>query len=293
MNSREEIAKKYFPCTCGEIYLSRNLTAPDCPFHAFDWDGAFEEYAQQSQPSGMSAEEVKEIAENHFKNTTWLEGTQEQDTKFGFRIGYMKAMKDFTIQNPSTASPAGAAEGASEGISKIREVMNWISQCVDEDHDLEVSEIKMIWNDLSDAISLIESTPHSSEGMAEALRECINHGAFTFYCNTNNCICCSECKMPLTQSEFKEKLASLSPGVEDGSGWVSLVDKLPDYGTIDVWVSEYHHKGRMPNVEYRKRDFHNKSDRFEAYMHTDSGMQWVDITNMVTHWRPLPAPPGE
>ena len=86
---------------------------------------------------------------------------------------------------------------------------------------------------------------------------------------------------------------SLSPGVEDGSGWVSLVDKLPDYGTIDVWVSEYHHKGRMPNVEYRKRDFHNKSDRFEAYMHTDSGMQWVDITNMVTHWRPLPAPPGE
>jgi hypothetical protein len=95
------------------------------------------------------------------------------------------------------------------------------------------------------------------------------------------------------QSWLERKLASLSPGVEDGSGWVSLVDKLPDYGTIDVWVSEYHHKGRMPNVEYRKRDFHNKSDRFEAYMHTDSGMQWVDITNMVTHWRPLPAPPGE
>ena len=94
------------------------------------------------------------------------------------------------------------------------------------------------------------------------------------------------------QEKYKKFIASLSPGVEDGSGWVSLVDKLPDYGTIDVWVSEYHHKGRMPNVEYRKRDFHNKSDRFEAYMHTDSGMQWVDITNMVTHWRPLPAPPG-
>lgn len=74
--------------------------------------------AQQPQPSGMSAEEVKEIAENHFKNTTWLEGTQEQDTKFGFRIGYMKAMKDFAIQNPSTASPAGAAEGASEGMAE-------------------------------------------------------------------------------------------------------------------------------------------------------------------------------
>lgn len=130
MNSREEIAKKYFPCTCGEIYLSRNLTAPDCPFHAFDWDGAFEEYAQQSQPSGMSAEEVKEIAENHFKNTTWLEGTQEQDTKFGFRIGYMKAMKDFTIQNPSTASPAGAAEGASEGMAGALRLLDTASNLV-------------------------------------------------------------------------------------------------------------------------------------------------------------------
>jgi hypothetical protein len=132
----------------------------------------------------------------------------------------------------------------------------------------------------------------ASEGMAEALRKDIFRldELRRFHIEPYNLGEMGEVSKIISRLS---KLASLSPGVEDGSGWVSLVDKLPDYGTIDVWVSEYHHKGRMPNVEYRKRDFHNKSDRFEAYMHTDSGMQWVDITNMVTHWRPLPAPPGE
>jgi hypothetical protein len=116
------------------------------------------------------------------------------------------------------AHQSGPSESSSEGISKIREVMNWISQCVDEDHDLEVSEIKMIWNDLSDAISLIESTPHSSEGMAEAwvieydndtgpgdeyFVEWFNvtNGEKSFRCNSKE------------DAEFL--LASLSPGVED------------------------------------------------------------------------------
>jgi hypothetical protein len=92
------------------------------------------------------------------------------------------------------------------------------------------------------------------------------------------------------QSWLERKLASLS---SPGSGWVNLVDELPNYGTIDVWVSDEYSKRRIPNSEYRQRDFYNKSDRFEAFMHTDDGMRWVDITNMVTHWRPLPAPPGE
>ena len=227
MKSKEE--KKYYPVECSGYWFIQsgpNYEDPDI----LDAEKVGEEraeknarliadllnahYAQQSQPSGMSAEEVKEIAENHFKNTTWLEGTQEQDTKFGFRIGYMKAMKDFAIQNPSTASPAGAAEGASEGISKIREVMNWISQCVDEDHDLEVSEIKMIWNDLSDAISLIESTPHSSEGMAEALRKDIFRldELRRFHIEPYNLGEMGEVSKIISRLS---KLASLSPGVED------------------------------------------------------------------------------
>ena len=120
----------------------------------------------------------------------------------------------------SESSPAGAAEGASEGISKIREVMNWISQCVDEDHDLEVSEIKMIWNDLSDAISLIESTPHSSEGMAGAVK-------FAKFLADNDYRPGSGNKhwfkwngmevdeTPLTLEQVYQIFASLSPGVED------------------------------------------------------------------------------
>ena len=120
---------------------------------------------------------------------------------------------------------------ASEGISKIRQVMNWISQCVDEDHDLEVSEIKMIWNDLSDAISLIESTPHSSEGMAEALakffaKECkvgdpllsiidsIYDDWKLVYDKLRIETSFSEAAIQANKFVI-EKYASLSPGVED------------------------------------------------------------------------------
>ena len=139
-----------------------------------------EEYAQQSQPSGMRWVRASDPPKN--SNPVYI--------RYKHAEGYAKTLGRYcngvwewcdteieaiypefvlTLEWLDESSPAGAAEGASEGISKIREVMNWISQCVDEDHDLEVSEIKMIWNDLSDAISLIESTPHSSEGMAEAL----------------------------------------------------------------------------------------------------------------------------
>ena len=191
------------------------------------------------------------------------------------------------------------SEGASEGISKIREVMNWISQCVDEDHDLEVSEIKMIWNDLSDAISLIESTPHSGEGIAEAVRECINHGAFTFYCNTNNCICCLECKMPLTQSELKEKLAFLSTGVDDGSRWVKVEDGLPE-ALETVWISN----GNGWTTLGCRSDYQQGDDgeliwcwcATNGTIYEEDGKIVAECEEDdwdVRHWRPLPAPPGE
>lgn len=41
---REKIAKKYVPCRCDEIYTSRGLTAPDCPFHSTDPEAAMDEY---------------------------------------------------------------------------------------------------------------------------------------------------------------------------------------------------------------------------------------------------------
>lgn len=117
MKSKEEIAKKYFPCTCGEIYLSRNLTAPDCPFHAFDWDGAFEEYAQQSQPSGMrwvrASERLPEDGVGMLKYV-WVRNIQT-------KAGCMQPLADYKkidgIENTEwldEPSPAGAAEGAND-----------------------------------------------------------------------------------------------------------------------------------------------------------------------------------
>lgn len=54
MNTAEDIAKKHFPCTCGEIYLSRNLTAPDCPYHSFDWESAMQEVAELAFDAGVT-----------------------------------------------------------------------------------------------------------------------------------------------------------------------------------------------------------------------------------------------
>lgn len=49
VKSAEEIAKEYIPCTCGEIYLSRKMKAPDCPLHSFDIETAMEAYGNQFQ----------------------------------------------------------------------------------------------------------------------------------------------------------------------------------------------------------------------------------------------------
>jgi hypothetical protein len=181
------------------------------------------------------------------------------------------------------------AEGASEGISKIRQVMNWISQCVDEDHDLEVSEIKMIWNDLSDAISLIESTPHSSEGMAEAVK-------FAKFLADNDYRPGSGNKhwfkwngmevdeTPLTLEQVYQIFASLSP---PGSGWVkvdySKPETLPEFG-LDVFV--YAPEEKDPFIIDH------------CFKGSDGNIYWDWCNNpdthkpTVTHWRPLPAPPG-
>jgi hypothetical protein len=45
--TKEDIAKKYVPCRCDTAYTSRNLTAPDCPYHSTDPEAAMDEYAKQ------------------------------------------------------------------------------------------------------------------------------------------------------------------------------------------------------------------------------------------------------
>ena len=189
------------------------------------------------------------------------------------------------------------SEGASEGISKIREVMNWISQCVDEDHDLEVSEIKMIWNDLSDAISLIESTPHSSEGMAEALakffaKECkvgdpllsiidsIYDDWKLVYDKLRIETSFSEAAIQANKFVI-EKYASLS---SPGSGWVSVEDAKPNGRLCAVlvcnnWAPE--HKRCT-----RTAIWFGQTNKF--FMDCDNAF----TAHEISHWQPLPAPPG-
>ncbi len=210
------------------------------------------EYAQQSQPSGMSAEEVKEIAENHFKNTTWLEGTQEQDTKFGFRIGYMKAMKDFAIQNPSTASPAGAAEGASEGMAEALAKF-FAKECKVGDPLLSI--IDSIYDDWKLVYDKLRIETSFSEAAIQANKFVI------------------------------EKYASLS---SPGSGWVkvdySKPETLPEFG-LDVFV--YAPEEKDPFIIDH------------CFKGSDGNIYWDWCKNpdthkpTVTHWRPLPTPPGE
>lgn len=70
--TKEEIAAKYIPCTCGEIYLSRNIVAPDCPLHAFAIEEAMEEYRSQSND-----QEIIEFVEHlgikgKFKDNEWF-----------------------------------------------------------------------------------------------------------------------------------------------------------------------------------------------------------------------------
>ena len=44
---KEKIAAKYIACTCGEMYKSRDMVAPDCAFCNEDWDEPMTEYAKE------------------------------------------------------------------------------------------------------------------------------------------------------------------------------------------------------------------------------------------------------
>lgn len=62
MSRLEEIALEYGLCNCDEAYKNRNLTAPDCPFHAFAVSEAMEQYAREvAQASLERASDKAEI----------------------------------------------------------------------------------------------------------------------------------------------------------------------------------------------------------------------------------------
>lgn len=203
------------------------------------FDEVLEEYAQQSQPSGMR----------------WVSASERLPDKYKTIVMRVEKMPELT------------GNGYSDGN------VFWWSGPKKQNIYYNIQDVE--WLDESPPAGAAEG---ASEGMAEALRECTNHGAFTFYCDTNHCICCSECKMPLTQSEFKEKFASLS---SPGSGWVKVdytkPETLPEFG-VDVIVYapeekdpviiDHCFKGADGNVYW---DWCNNPDTYKP---------------TVTHWRP-------
>lgn len=67
MKTAEEIVIEHgLFCTCHEGYTSRDLIAPDCPMHNFDYEGALEEYASQlrQQPEPQPIEKLFDLKED-------------------------------------------------------------------------------------------------------------------------------------------------------------------------------------------------------------------------------------
>lgn len=44
-----QIAEELIPCTCGEVYLSRKMAAPDCPLHSSEIEEAMTLFADQEK----------------------------------------------------------------------------------------------------------------------------------------------------------------------------------------------------------------------------------------------------
>ena len=82
--------------------------------------------------------------------------------------------------------------------------------------------------------------------------------------------------------------ASLSPGVEDGSGWVKVEDRLPENAG---WVND-------TVMFWSKKHGHALIGCYDFEFDDWTQQPWTEgaeklKSSDVTHWRPLPAPPGE
>jgi hypothetical protein len=143
----------------------------------------------------------------------------------------------------------------------------------------------------NNALSSPVSTP-SVEGMAEALRlKWINltedmgrllsgqRGVSIDKLNK---------AMNLVQDFVNTMPASLSPGVEDGSGWVKVEDRLPENAG---WVND-------TVMFWSKKHGHALIGCYDFEFDDWTQQPWTEgaeklKSSDVTHWRPLPTPPGE
>ena len=224
MKSKEEILDKYLKDNHGPAETYRDILK------------AMKEYAQQSQPSGMRwvmdeiafLEECVRITKEGDWSTIFVKPMQDRIAK----------LKDFL----SESSPAGAAEGA-------------------------------------------------REGMAEALRKKIK--GMTLYMTQNmpiteaDKISAARCEAyNIALQDVLSALASLSTGVEDGSGWVKVEDRLPENAG---WVND-------TVMFWSKKHGHALIGCYDFEFDDWTQQPWTEgaeklKSSDVTHWRPLPTPP--
>lgn len=273
---------------------------PDGKFEATDEFGeslvadALEEYAQQSQPSGMRWVSASERMPDIDTSDKWNNDnkitkdvvcwSKEWGRRFGryyynsgrWSIDGVLSSNQIVIEywvdltNPSESSPAGAAEGAPSDNA----FMNGGNT------ESEKSFYAMGYMDRKKA----------SEGMAEALRlKWINltedmgrllsgqRGVSIDKLNK---------AMNLVQDFVNTMPASLSPGVEDGSGWVKVEDRLPENAG---WVND-------TVMFWSKKHGHALIGCYDFEFDDWTQQPWTEgaeklKSSDVTHWRPLPTPP--
>ena len=144
-----------------------------------------EEYAQQSQPSGMRCEPefIEYINKSRAAFVKHIHG-MKWDAKFRTAVDDLLICFDQMKNRLSESSPAGAAEGASEGMAEALRFAKWLA-----DNDYRPGSGNKHW--------------FKWNGMEVD-------------------------ENPLTIEQCYQIFASLSPGVEDGSVWVKVEDRLPE-----------------------------------------------------------------
>ena len=196
----------------------------------------------------------------------------------------LKAMKEYAQQSQPS------------GMRWVMDEIAFLEECVRITKEGDWSTIFV--KPMQDRIAklkdfLSESSPAgaaegASEGMAEALREIRNR----LYDSLPTGEIDANASWEMLQSikrhvnELDEFCASLSPGVEDGSGWVKVEDRLPENAG---WVND-------TVMFWSKKHGHALIGCYDFEFDDWTQQPWTEgaeklKSSDVTHWRPLPTPP--
>jgi len=164
-----EITKRLFPCTCGDIYLSRKLTAPDCPYHAYAWEEFAEEILKHPTPTVsaegvLTHERLMELSESHVEEVKAaarvLGGELNAPAAAGHRSGYFKGYKDgYAASQFRTPAP----EGELEKIFTKEPVNFLLSNAL---RYLDADKLKTLTESLAERCGLKVTTPAPADSVA-------------------------------------------------------------------------------------------------------------------------------